>query len=110
MVTQPSRLRWAWAGIMVKSSDSPICMPHSMPMNTQTAPNAKKAADTRGMAQAPLFLTKYLPEILLQRDIDVGHGCRNPQIGQTRNAMAAYPARDDAGKMRQVRLHVQRHA
>ncbi len=51
-------------------------------------------------------------EFPAQHHVHFRHRHRNAEIGQTCDAVAlfAHPARHDAGKMREVRLHIERHA
>ena len=44
------------------------------------------------------------------RNVNFRHRRLHAQIGQAGNAMPRYAARHDAGKMVEVRIHIQRHA
>src|SRR3569833_3449498 len=55
-------------------------------------------------------LTENLAEAALQGNIHVRHAGDNSEIGQAGHAMLGHAAGHNAGEMRQVRVHIQRHA
>ena len=72
----------------------PYACPRTCRSAGRQAPVMQRKRQIRAAWLKPPFcLTEHLPETLLQRNIHVRHGGRNPQIGQAGDAMAAYRRR-----------------